>query len=42
MVLLDSDLHGTDMLDHRQARAKPLTELIVRFLRGAMPPTAGP
>lgn len=42
MVLLDSDLHGTDMLDHRQATAKPLTELIVRFLRGAMPPTAAP
>ena len=34
----DSDLHGTDMLDHRQAAAAPLTALIVRFLRGAMPP----
>jgi dienelactone hydrolase len=38
MVLLDSDLHGTDMLDRRHRTAVPLTNLIVRFLRGAMPP----
>jgi len=38
LVLLDSDLHGTDMLDRRQRTAVPLTALIVRFLRGAMPP----
>jgi dienelactone hydrolase len=38
LVLLDSDLHGTDMLDRRQATARPLTELIVRFLREAAPP----
>ena len=38
MVLLDSDLHGTDMLDRRQRTAAPLTALIVRFLKTAMPP----
>ena len=40
LVLLDSDLHGTDMLDHRQRTAVPLTNLIVRFLRASMPPAA--
>jgi hypothetical protein len=38
LVLLDSDLHGTDLLDHRQRTARPLTNLIVGFLRRAMPP----
>jgi len=38
-VLFDSDLHGTHMLDRRQATARPLTELIVRFLRLAAPPS---
>ena len=38
LVLLDSDLHGTDMLDRRQRTARPLTNLIVRFIREAMPP----
>lgn len=38
LVLLDSDLHGTDMLDHRQRTARPLTNLMVRFLRASMPP----
>jgi dienelactone hydrolase len=40
LVLLDSDLHGTDMLDRRQRTAKPLTDLMVRFLRASMPPSA--
>jgi len=40
LVLLDSDLHGTDMLDHRQRTAKPLTNLMVRFLRESMPSSA--
>ena len=40
IVLLDSDLHGTDMLDHRQRTAVPLTNLIVRFLRASMPPSS--
>jgi dienelactone hydrolase len=38
LVLLDSDLHGTDMLDRRQRTAKPLINLMVRFLRASMPP----
>ncbi|MEO8689677.1 MAG: hypothetical protein ABI611_15885 [Solirubrobacteraceae bacterium] len=39
LVLVDSDLHGTDMLDHRQRTANPLTDLMVRFLRESMPPS---
>ena len=39
LVLLDSDLHGTDMLDRRQRTAKPLTNLMVRFLLASMPPS---
>jgi dienelactone hydrolase len=38
LVLVDSELHGTDMLDRRQRTSVPLTNLIVRFLHASMPP----
>jgi dienelactone hydrolase len=40
LVLLDSRLHGTDMLARGQPTRAPLTALIVRFLRASMPPRA--
>jgi dienelactone hydrolase len=38
LTILPGDAHGTDMLVKGQPTARPLTELVLRFLRRAVPP----